>query len=340
MVRLYESKGDHFTLKAVCDGTLRKEYALLFAVRGIPSGTPTWTRLYDVTGGTFNNPTTLLLPSLVKGKWAIGAQILITSHTRIWNEHQQRTITKIVDSSVSGYVAVTLDSAIIRPTTIVESKEYAVEVALLSRNILLVGGTDTTARHGGHLMIMQTPNVVQSIIGLELRNFGQQGELGKYPIHFHFCNDVPGSVVSQNSIRQSNQRCVVVHGTNKLRVSENIAYDTKGHCFMTEDGYETGNEFVSNLGAQTGIPEVIIPNLGSNGYESDKEPATFWISSPTNSWLGNVAAGSINSGYWFEPILRGERASLYPNKNPVLDPIVLFKDNVGHSNAGSTVRIV
>ena len=70
---------------------------LYHIVRGIPSNTPTWTRLYDVTGGTYNNPTTILLPSSVKGKWAVGAQILITSHTRIWNEHQQRTITRVVE---------------------------------------------------------------------------------------------------------------------------------------------------------------------------------------------------------------------------------------------------
>ena len=319
-------------------GNLPMRMFLYLVVRGIPSNTPTWTRLYDVSGGTYNKPTTILLPSVVKGRWAVGAQILITSHTRVWNEHQQRTITRVVDSPVSGYVAITLDSAIIRPTTLVESKDYAVEVALLSRNILLVGGTDKTAQHGGHLMIMNTPSVVQSIIGLELRNFGQQGALGRYPIHFHFCNDVAGSIVAQNSILQSNQRCIVVHGTNKLRVSENIAYDTKGHCYMTEDGIETGNEFISNLGAQTGKPEMLIPDMGTNGLETDNEPATFWISSPTNSWIGNIAAGSIHSGYWFEPKLRGERASLFPNKDPKLDPIILFKDNVAHSSMGSTVR--
>jgi hypothetical protein len=222
----------------------------------------------------------------------------------------------------------------------VESSDYAVEVALLSRNILFVGGTDTTARHGGHLMIMHTPTVIQSIIGIEFRNFGQQGALGRYPIHFHFCNDVTGSVVAGNTIRQSNQRCIVVHGTNKLRINENVAFDTKGHCFMTEDGIETGNEFVRNLGALTGIPETIIPNNGFNGYESDREPSTFWISSPTNVWEGNVAAGSIHSGYWFEPRLRGERASLFSGKDPQLDPIISFKNNVGHSNMGSVVRII
>jgi hypothetical protein len=291
--------------------------------------------LYDVTGGTFNNATTILVSNAVKGKWAPGAQILITSHTRVWNEHQERTIVQVADSSVRGYVALTLNSPIIRPTTIVESPDFAVEVALLSRNILFVGGSDATKSHGGHFMIMHTPSVVQTIEGIEFVNFGQQGTLGRYPIHFHFCNDVTGSVVAKNSIRQSNQRCVVVHGTNKLRIVENVSYDTKGHCYITEDGIETGNEFIRNLGAQTDQPEILI--VTTNGNESDSEPATFWITNPTNSWIGNVAAGSTSSGFWFDPQIRGARAYLYPRYDPQVEPIILFKDNVAHSNSAGLV---
>jgi hypothetical protein len=161
--------------------------------------------------------------------------------------------------------------------------------------------------------------------------------LGRYPIHFHFCSDVAGSIVSKNSIRKSNQRCVVVHGTNKLRIEENVAFDTKGHCYMLEDGIETGNEFIRNLGAQTDAPTTIIPNLGPNGDETDRTPATFWITNPTNSWLGNVAAGSVDSGFWFEPKIRGVRAYLFPKYNPQVEPLGLFKDNVVHSNLGRLV---
>jgi hypothetical protein len=295
--------------------------------------------LYDATGGTFQNPTTILVSDAVKGKWVPGAQILITSHTRVWDQHQERTITQVVDSSISGYVAMTLNSAIVRPTTVIESPDFAVEVALLSRNIVLEGGFDTTSRHGGSFMIMHTPSIVQTVEGVEFKNFGQQGTLGKYPIHFHFCNDVTGSIVSKNSIRQSNQRCIVVHGTNKLRVEENVAYDTKGHCYITEDGIETGNEFIRNLGAKTSSPETIIPNMGANGDESDDEPATFWMTNPTNSWIGNVAAGSNSSGFWFDPQLRGTRAYLFPNYDPQVEPIVIFKDNVAHSNNGKIVSL-
>ena len=266
-----------------------------------------------------------------------GTQVVVTSHTRLWNEQQERTITQVANAPVSGYVALTLNAPIIRPTTMVESLDFAVEVALLSRNILFEGGSDDTISHGGHFMVMHTPSVIQTIEGIEFKNFGQQGSLGRYPIHFHFCNDVAGSIVAKNSIRQSNQRCVVVHGTNKLRIEENVAYDTKGHCYMTEDGMETGNEFIRNLGAKTDIPATIIPNNGSNGNETDGTPATFWISNPTNTWLGNVAAGSVDSGFWFETKLRGVRAYLFPNYNPQVEPLGLFKDNVVHSSSGRLV---
>ena len=305
-------------------------------INGLPDSTLSWTRLYGVVGPS-NNPTTILVPSSVVGKWGVGAQILITPHTRVWNENQVRTIKSIQLSD--RYAAIELDAPILRPTTMSESKDFAVEVALLSRNIAFVGGTDSTARHGGHFMVMHTPKVIQTLVGVDLQNFGQQGLLGRYPIHFHFCNDVAGSIVSKNTIRQSNQRCVVVHGSNKLRIEDNVAYDTKGHCYMTEDGMEVKNQFIRNLGAQTGKPITIIPNQKTNGIETDHEPATFWISAPTNFFIGNVAAGSEHSGYWFEPKLRGVRASLYPDLDPMFSPLGSFRDNVAHSNtAGKLVR--
>jgi G8 domain len=305
-------------------------------IHGLPPNTLAWTRLYGVLGSS-NNPDTIFVPKSVIGKWGVGAEILITPHTRNWNENQVRTIKSITSSN--GFAAITLNTPILRPTTMSESPDFAVEVALLSRNVVFSGGADHTSQLGGHFMIMNTPKVIQTIVGVDLQNFGQQGILGRYPIHFHFCNDIPGSIVSKNTIRQSNQRCVVVHGTNKLRIEENVAFDTKGHCYMTEDGMEMHNEFIRNLGAQTGIPTTIIPDDGSNGQETDGQPATFWITSPTNSWVGNVAAGSEHSGYWFEPKLRGTRASAFPGLDPQYAPLILFQDNVAHSNsAGNLVR--
>ena len=136
-----------------------------------------------------------------------------------------------------------------------------------------------------------------------------------------------GSVVAKNTVRSSHQRCIVLHGSNNVLVQDNVAYDTKGHCYMTEDGIETGNSFLRNLGAQTDAPATVI-----SSEESDDEPATFWITHPTNDLRGNVAAGSVGSGYWYELRKRGKLMDFFPD--PLYEPLGLFADNVAHSTTG------
>lgn len=99
-------------------------------------------------------------------------------------------------------------------------------------------------------MISQTP-WVQKIIGVELTNMGQQGIGGRYPLHFHLCRNLAGSFIRKISVHHTNQRCVVIHGTMNLRIERNVAYSTKGHCFLLEDGVESGNVFLYNLGFST-----------------------------------------------------------------------------------------
>ena len=299
-----------------------------FLVNGLPPSTLTWVRLQNVAGGTANNPTALIVSASIKDKWSIGADILITSHTREWTDQQVRKIVSITPvTTPSGYVQINLNASIRRPTTMIESLDYAVEVALLSRNILLEGGADPL--DGGHFWILSTPQVVQSIEGIEIKHFGQQGTLGRYPIHYHLSSNAIGSKIVKNSIRESHQRCIVIHGTDNVLIQENIAYDTLGHCFMLEDGIETGNMFIRNLGALTGTPTKIIPD----NEETDDQPATFWITNPTNYFNDNVAAGSNSSGFWFELKKRGPRAVLYPS--PVALRLGSFSGNVAHSNVAA-----
>ena len=146
------------------------------------------------------------------------------------------------------------------------------------------------------------------------------------------CADVKGSVVSKNSIRFSNQRCVVVHGTHNLTVSENIAHETKGHCYMLEDGGELDNKFIRNLGASTRAAQRIVRPLETDATE----PSTFWISNPSNSWIENIAAGSAANGYWFELRLEVRPpTSLMASSLGIVPrtmPLKLFLNNSAHSN--------
>ena len=82
----------------------------------------------------------------------------------------------------------------------------------------------------------------------------------------------------------------------------------------------------------TGTPAFRIPNLGSNGVETDIDiPSTFWITNASNKFVGNVVAGSEGSGWWFELLVRGIKATEYSHIDPKRQPLGEFVDNVVHS---------
>jgi parallel beta-helix repeat protein len=314
---------------------------------GLPSAdTPSWVKLYNVTSDV--NPTGIVVSRSVQNKWGIGSSILITSFTMGWNEYQQvRTITNIQTYTQNPmYVVISLNQTIVRPITQVDASKTpnnpvddSVEVMLLSRNIVLttpqvITNTQRKTIVGGHLWFYHSyrPQIMN---GIDVRNFGQQGLLGRYPIHFHFgLNNVGGSILSKNTIRHSLQRCIVIHGTDNVTISENVAYDTAGHCFVLEDGIETKNRFIRNIGVMTKRPTYIIPSdpILKNGRETDSMPATFWITNPSNDFVDNVAAGSSESGYWFEPLKRGPMVNSFGHLDPRKDSIGVFANNVAHSN--------
>ena len=89
-----------------------------------------------------------------------------------------------------------------------------------------------------------------------------------------------GQYIRNAAIHDTYNRCVTVHGTNFLRVENNVTYNTVGHCFFLEDGIEHGNEFVHNLAIQTKchtskpcVPTNLAasrrdPETGTNGQQS------------------------------------------------------------------------
>lgn len=130
------------------------------------------------TSGPIN---AIVVEDSVEEKWGVGAEVLITSHTNKWDEEQVRTVTKIESSDESGFVNIFLNATIRAPTTMKDDSMYATEVAILSRNIRIQGAKDDPdVLHGGHLMIMATPGDGQDVVGLEVLNMGQAGNLGRY----------------------------------------------------------------------------------------------------------------------------------------------------------------
>jgi cell migration-inducing and hyaluronan-binding protein len=191
---------------------------------------------------------------------------------------------------------------------------------------------------------------------------GQNMHLARYPVHWHIVGDAPGQYVENSSIHDTYSRCVTIHGTNDVRVQNNVTYNTVGHCFFLEDGIEHGNEFIHNLAIQTKCHPTLpcVPtNLAANGERdalykdraaytkasfhsghtllpSDNTVASYWITNPDNSFIDNVAAGSDENGFWLSLPMHPQGAfkdspaskTIWPRRTPLR----AFRGNVAHSN--------
>ena len=137
---------------------------------------------YDVDDLSFkfvhmDGPVTGLVVEGIKEKWTTGSEILITSHTLNWDDQVVRTISGIENYGEDGQVLIELNSPITRPPA-QRGSDFPVEVALLSRNIVFEAakeGSEESSHQGGRLTVFHTPDVQQTIEGVEFKNFGQQG---------------------------------------------------------------------------------------------------------------------------------------------------------------------
>jgi len=289
--------------------------------------------------------------------WRVGDEIVLASTDFNPRQAERRTIT-----AMSGN---TLRFA--QPLEYMHFGEitYGVdergEVALLTRNIRIQASDDAaTSYFGGHIMAMAGSKMY--VDSVELARMGQHLTLARYPLHFHVLGEGAGQYIRNASIHESFNRCVTVHGTNNLRIENNVTFNTVGHCFFMEDGIETGNAFTSNLAIQTKCHPTLpcVPtNLAANGERdpnlpngpayremsfhggntllpSDNTVAAFWITNPDNSYIDNVAAGSDQVGFWLSIPQHPNGAFLGTDISaetwPRRTPLRAFRGNVAHSN--------
>ena len=224
------------------------------------------------------------------------------------------------------------------------------EVGLLTRNIRVQASEDSEETYfGGHIMAMAGSKMY--VDSVELTRMGQHLTLARYPIHWHLIGEGAGQYIRNASIHDTFSRCVTVHGTNNLLVEGNVTYNTVGHCFFMEDGIETGNQFVRNLGIQTKchptLPceptNLFLAHQSTAGQEaehillpSDNTVSTFWITNPDNIYRDNVAAGSDQIGFWMafpqHPTGQFEGTEVSANTWPGRMQLREFKGNTAHSN--------
>ena len=290
-------------------------------------------------------------------QWQAGDQIVLASTDFDPRQAEVRTI-----AAVSGNtITLTEPLEYMHFGKITFDVDERGEVGLLTRNIKIQSSEDSLESHfGGHIMAMVTSKMY--IEGIELNRMGQHLELARYPIHWHLVGDGgKGQYVKNSSIHDTFNRCVTVHGSNDLRVENNVTYNTVGHCFFMEDGIEHGNEYIKNLAIQTKChpTKPCVPtNLAAAGevedYEnrqavrqngqnstdvllpSDNTVASYWITNPDNTYIDNVAAGSDSNGFWMSlpehpnGAFDGSEESMatWPRDMRMRE----FRGNVAHSN--------
>jgi len=212
------------------------------------------------------------------------------------------------------------------------SVDERAEVALLSRN---VEGEEASSADGfgGQIMVMEGGNA--RLDAVELTRMGQKNILRRYPIHFHMLGDAgAGSYLKNSSLHHTFNRCVTVHGTNRLTLQGNVCYDHLGHGYFLEDGAEHDNLITDNLGLLTRRPAD-----GERLLPTDSSPATFWITNPDNVIRGNVAGGSQGMGFWYalpeHPTGLSANTTIWPRRTPLGE----FSGNVAHSNDGDGLHV-
>jgi hypothetical protein len=289
----------------------------------------TWVKLGDdVRGGD----ATVTLAEAVSG-WKAGDRVIVTA-TSVHGPRASESQTEVrTIQSIEG-ATITLDEPLKYPHR--GTGDFRGEIANLSRNVI-VESADLNVR--GHTMYHR--HSAGSLSYTEFRHLGKPGVLGRYSLHFHLIGDtMRGSSVVGNSIWDSGNRWLTIHGTNYLVVRDNVGYQCLGHGYFFEDGTEVFNVLDRNLAvgarATKKLPKQVLPF-------DQNEGAGFWWANSRNTLTRNVAVNCGNYGFRYEATPSSASKLTLGVQQPdgssqTVDirtlPFVRFDDNEVHSTQG------
>lgn len=177
-----------------------------------------------------------------------------------------------------------------------ESIDMRAEIGLLTRNVVFRGDPETSlANEYGANMFLHSEGD-DSLIGrlsyIEMTDVGQGFKIGRYAVHFHQIGAVHRSYVQGCSTHQGFNRAYTLHGTNHMRIMNNVVYSVKGHNIFIEDAVEKKNYLYHNL--------VMMVKRSWSGLNTDQTPAAFWITQPDNDFVENRVGGSDRYAFWYD----------------------------------------
>ena len=290
---------------------------------------PSWTMLeYSASKGDIS----ITLQESVN--WQPGEQIILATTSYNIEESEVLIIASVSENILTLTTPLLYDHYAATELYGEDYIDMRAEVGLLTRNIKIRGDDNSPSmQYGVHIMLFSPgdENTIGRIENLELFYAGQAYNLGRYPLHFHLIGDVTESYIRNNSIHDTYNRATTVHGVYYLTISNNVAYNTMGHTYFIEDGIESQNSFINNLGITTRSSFSLL--------NVDQTPATFWITNPSNYIIGNHAVGSDSYGFWYSMTLHPTGPSTTANIWPEFNSLGQFENNVAHSLAKYGLRI-
>ena len=120
--------------------------------------------------------------------WGIDSDVHVTSaaYYSWYSERDNGFVSQIrnVTDNGDGTSSIQLVEAATLPViSEEENSELAVRIALLSRNVI-VQGDEGEYRKGGYFQVLHTPNVSQSVQGVEFVNMGRRSEVDRFVSNF------------------------------------------------------------------------------------------------------------------------------------------------------------
>src|SRR5262245_15409920 len=292
----------------------------------------TWLHLGKNTG---SGDKSVVLAETVTG-WRVGDEVLLTGAKRSYastrrnnpdaSSSETRRITKIDGRTLHLEKPLTHEH--------LGEGEFRCEAANLSRNVIIESADPKAGR--GHTMYHR--HCAGGISYARFAHLGQEGMLGRYPIHYHLCGaTMRGSSIIGAAIVDSHNRWVTIHGTHFLVVRDCVGYQSIGHGFFLEDASEVYNLLDRNLGVQAyngkRLPKQVLPF-------DPNDAAAFWWSNGRNSLTRNATCENEEYGYRYDIQKSTGFNSVLPilmpdgSRKPIdvrTIPIFRFDDNEAHT---------
>ena len=141
---------------------------------------------------------------------------------------------------------------------------------------------------------------IMSIKSARVEKCGQRGVEGKYCLHLHKLSDCPDCLLEDNAVEYGHQRGVVVHGTHRSTIRNNVLYDVRGAGIYVEDGNEMHNRIEYNVVVcpwpftDPLYHGCTVPGTSNHKADASDNQAGIYMVTPANDLIGNRVANSFN----------------------------------------------